>query len=385
MRWACDGVGRKRMGQKRLGQKRLGPKGFAPVMRRRHEAARRPGGQARPALPAQVLVPMPAQVLALLPALILALMLTAGPAAAAVNETAITGPKPPRTLSEFGFFSDLARLRPDPAMVPFAPASPLFSDHAEKARLIYSPAPAPLAANGLLDFPVGSALVKTFHYGARKVETRVLLRRADGWAAYPYLWNDEGTEAVLKLAGKTLDLDTPQGPVRYRVPNMNQCKACHVDAAGRLQPIGPKLRNLNHGDQLARLVAAGVLAEAPQDAPATPDYRDTGQPLTARARAYLDANCGHCHAPGLPADTSGLYLNWEETRPIHLGVNKKPVAAGRGSGGHLVDIAPGEPDRSILIFRMESTDPGIMMPELGRSVPDPEGIALLRAWIAAME
>ena len=39
---------------------------------------------------------------------------------------------------------------------------------------------------------------------------------------------------------------------------------------------------------------------------------------------------------------------------------------------------------SILIARMESTDPGVAMPELGRATVHREGVAMLRRWIAAM-
>ena len=74
-----------------------------------------------------------------------------------------------------------------------------------------------------------------------------------------------------------------------------------------------------------------------------------------------------------------------EDEPVAWGPNKRPVAAGRGSGGLAFDIAPGAPDRSILVYRMEALEPDIMMPELGRTIPHPEGIALIREWIAAME
>ncbi len=306
------------------------------------------------------------------------------PAIADVNDAAILGKKPPKKLSEFGFFTDIAAMTPDAALVSYDLTAPLFSDYADKTRYIYTPSAAPYQTDGVLDFPVGAALIKTFHYGEHRIETRVLLHQEAGWTAFPYLWNEDGTDAVLKIAGKTLDLDTKYGPVTYRVPNFNQCKGCHVDADNAFQPIGPKVRNLNKGDQLAHLVAAGALAEAPNDAPVTPDYMDESVALDLRARAYLDANCAHCHAPGLPADTSGLYLHWEEDRPVHLGVNKHPVAAGRGSGGHLVDIAPGDPDASILHYRMASTDPGVMMPEIGRSIVHQEGLQLIRDWIAGM-
>jgi hypothetical protein len=68
-----------------------------------------------------------------------------------------------------------------------------------------------------------------------------------------------------------------------------------------------------------------------------------------------------------------------------LGVCKSPVAAGKGSGGRMFGIAPGQPDSSILVYRMEANDPGVMMPEIGRAVPHEEGIALVKEWIAGLE
>ena len=43
------------------------------------------------------------------------------------------------------------------------------------------------------------------------------------------------------------------------------------------------------------------------------------------------------------------------------------------------------PDGSILLYRVESTEPGVMMPELGRTLADPAAVELLRAWIAGMD
>ena len=81
------------------------------------------------------------------------------------------------------------------------------------------------------------------------------------------------------------------------------------------------------------------------------------------------------------ASNSGLNLDLEESRPAALGVGKRPVAAGRGSGGLEVAIAPGQPDQSILLHRMKSTEPGVMMPELGRSVVHDEGVARIADYI----
>ena len=63
---------------------------------------------------------------------------------------------------------------------------------------------------------------------------------------------------------------------------------------------------------------------------------------------------------------------------------KAPVATGRGSGGLQYDIVPGQPDASILVYRMISTEPEIRMPELGRNLVHDEGVALIREWITAM-
>jgi hypothetical protein len=106
--------------------------------------------------------------------------------------------------------------------------------------------------------------------------------------------------------------------------------------------------------------------------------------LPDRARAYLDVNCGHCHNPHGFAGNSGLYLDLEQTDMSAVGVGKRPVAAGRASGGLEFSIVPGDPDHSIIVHRMASTEPGVMMPQLGRSLVHAEGLALVRAYVAAM-
>jgi len=129
-----------------------------------------------------------------------------------------------------------------------------------------------------------------------------------------------------------------------------------------------------------------MLADAPSPAaaPRTPPLAETASAIALRARGYLDVNCAHCHRPGGAADTSGLDLRWGQAEPVRYGVEKRPVAAGRASADLQFDIAPGAPDASILVHRLESTDPGTMMPELGRSLVDREGLAVVRQWIAEM-
>jgi uncharacterized repeat protein (TIGR03806 family) len=305
--------------------------------------------------------------------------LLASAAPPGVEDALITGDALPPKLSDFRFFIDG---KPNARVHPYTLNTPLFSDYAEKQRFIYVPAgkTARFTGEGLIDFPVGSALIKTFGYPGHVLETRVLLRRASGWVALPYVWS--GDDAVLKRGGTRIGVSVQGQPISYAVPNQNQCKECH-QSAGTLQPIGPKARNLSQ-PLLASLVRSGVLDRAPAG-PKLPRWDDERAPVEARARAYLDVNCGHCHSRAGMASNSGLYLTWEEADPVARGVGKRPVAAGRGSGGLDVAIAPGEPDKSILLYRMASTEPGVAMPELGRSLVHKEGVALVRDYIAGIK
>ncbi|CAN5649279.1 hypothetical protein BH09BAC4_BH09BAC4_49180 [soil metagenome] len=322
----------------------------------------------------------------------------------------------PEKLSDYGFFSGkLADQQPAAGVVPYALNTPLFSDYAEKLRFVKLPAGKAVAYNdsAVLNFPVGTTLIKTFYFpndfrdttkGRRLMETRLLVHQPEGWKAFDYVWNDEQTDALLEVAGdtKTVRYVDAQGQTRqhaYSIPNLNQCKGCH-NRNEVMTPIGPSVRQLN-GDlaygrsgvnarenQLTYWHRSGMLTGLPalENCPKTPVWNkpETGS-LNDRARAWLDINCAHCHNPKGPAMTSGLNLSVSETDPTALGILKTPVAAGRGSGGHPFDIVPGKPDESILIYRLNSTDPGEMMPELGRKTIQTESLELLRAWIKEMK
>ena len=311
-------------------------------------------------------------------------------------------------LSEYGFFNgQLKELQPGRDVYPYDLNTPLFSNYAAKQRFIKLPAGTKIQYrdSAVFDFPTGTILIKNFYYpkdfrkpekGRTILETRLLVHETGGWQAYPYIWNDEQTEAFYDPAGETREvryvnesgkkITTP-----YAIPNKNQCKGCHL-RNDELVPVGPSARQLNkmiaisgsEVHQLRNWKEAGILEGLPPHSalPAGVVWDDpsTGS-LNARARAYLDANCAHCHSRTGPANTSGLYLDAYETDPLHLGVNKSPVAAGRGSGDLRFDIVPGAPNQSILFFRMQTNDPSIAMPEIGREQVHREGLALIEEWI----
>lgn len=320
---------------------------------------------------------------------------------APVAADVIMGDTLPQSLSEFRFFTDGIGQTPNRRVFGYDLNTPLFSDYAVKNRFVYVPEgqTAGYTETGVLDFPVGSALIKSFGYPAdfrnpdspvRWIETRVLLRRESGWVALPYIWNEDGSDAVLARAGRRLpaswiDAQGERQEISYRVPNQNQCKTCHA-RDGEIALIGPSARNLNNGQRLAQWVDWSILDHAPDDAPRVPRWNDESDAtLGERARAYLDVNCAHCHNGSGSASNSGLFLTYEQNNPVTRGILKRPVAAGRGSGGLEFDIEPGHPERSILLFRMQASDPGIAMPELGRELLHEEGIALIRRYIATMD
>ena len=328
------------------------------------------------------------------------------------------------------------KLQLNDGVVPYDLNTPLFTDYAHKLRTIWMPGGVSARYNptDTLDFPVGTVISKTFYYPraadgrfgdvvrtadysrdfagqsldmarVHLIETRILVHRRDGWAAMPYVWNQAQTEATLARTGAVLPLtlvDTHAlagRPARedfnYVVPDESQCASCHAQdwIDRKIHPIGPKARHINKDyayadgaqNQLEHLVRVGYLDGLPSlgQVPRDVNWADPGAPLDARARAYLDINCGHCHNPHGAANTTGLSLTWD-TPPNHrLGICKPPTAAGQGTGDHFFDLVPGRPDDSIIPYRLASTEPGTMMPEIGRSTVHREGLALIRAWIAA--
>ena len=305
-------------------------------------------------------------------------------------------------LSEYGFFeTPLKALIPQANVFPYEMNTPLFTDYALKKRFIYIPKGkvAKYVDKEVLDFPIGSVLIKNFYYddqqlsnqNERIIETRLLIHEEAGWKALPYIWNEEQSDAILEITGGEQEVSlADQGTFSYSIPNMAQCKSCH-ELNGNIAPIGPTARQLNKEvqgkNQLLKLYEAQVLEGLPDinNVPKLAVWNDdNSSPLNKRARAYLEINCGHCHRPGGPGKNSGLDLTIYSPSDHSLGIFKGPVAAGAGSGGLKFDIVPGNPDASILAYRMESMDPGVMMPELGRKLIHTEGIALIKQWIKSM-
>jgi len=311
-------------------------------------------------------------------------------------------------LSEYLFFKgEMANLSPNENVYPYALNTPLFSDYAYKKRFVYLPEGSQMNydENEVFAYDKGAILIKNFYFpkdfrddkGAKKiVETRLLIHESTGWKALNYIWDEDQKDAQLNYIGKQttvswIHTDGSKITKVYNVPNNNQCKNCHIKGKD-ITPIGPTAAQLNRKyaalsttmNQLSYFNKTNRLNNFPEhsDLPkfAVWDDKESGS-LEARAKAYLDINCAHCHNPHGSAKNSGLDLRLSQIDLRKQGVFKPPIAAGKGSGDLQYSIVPGNPEESILLYRMKSEDPGIMMPEIGRSIVHQEGVALIEEYI----
>ena len=218
----------------------------------------------------------------------------------------------------------------------------------------------------------------------------------DGWDFAKYVWNDEQTEATFTDSGSFIDIDwiddegNPKS-VNYRIPSRNECFSCH-NKFGTPVPIGPKPQNLNKDysysdgtlNQLDKWVDVGYLENnVPSNIDTTVDWEDESLPLELRVRSYLDINCAHCHSEE----------SYCEYRPMRFAFNENDDDINKGvcvtpdtqipPNTHIV--AKGRIDRSILFFRLSSTEEQYRMPLLGRTLQHVEGVRLIEEWINTLD
>ena len=326
------------------------------------------------------------------------------------------------TLSEYHFFiGDLKKQIPSLNVLPFAPASALFSDYAHKKRFVWMPIGSKATYNGddkVLELPVGASLVKTFYYDnvqpsntTRIIETRVLIRKTTGWIFADYVWNAAQTEAYLDLNGSFTnvawkDENNVIKSTNYRIPADSQCIICHkqkqtVDGTEvtKFIPIGIKPQNLNWNynytsgskNQLEKWVEKGYLENNfsyPTVNNTTVDYSDTSKSLEFRARSYVDANCSHCHQVDRHCDYRPMRFDFKDTGSsdglINMGacVNTSDLQDFPQELDKIV--TPGNINKSMMYYRLNTTNEMYRMPLHGRTIIHDEGIELIEQWINSL-
>lgn len=324
-------------------------------------------------------------------------------AVAVADLTQVPYPK----LSDYKFFAgDMKNQNPSLGVLPFKPASALFTDYALKKRFVWMPDGTTATYNGdenNLELPVGAVLIKNFYYNnvqpsntTRIIETRLMIRKNEGWIFAEYVWNDEQTEAFLDMNGSFTNITwqnengVSKTVSQYRIPSSAECLICHKKEINPI-PIGIKPQNLNTvynyqtgiQNQLAKWIEMGYLSNnLPNTIASTVDYTDTSKSLELRVRSYLDINCAHCHSEMGHCNYRDVRFDFVDTTvPANLGICVPPVQPVDGATSV---VEPGNSGRSALLYRVNTNESNLMMPLVGRSVIHEEGVQLIQDWINSL-
>ncbi|HEY7310707.1 MAG TPA: PQQ-dependent sugar dehydrogenase [Gemmataceae bacterium] len=281
----------------------------------------------------------------------------------------------------------------------------------------------------------------------RWIETRFLTNQQGEWFGYSYQWNDEQTDGTL-VESKGLDRDfsirvkpTADNPAGVRkqtwhYPSRTECMVCHSRAANYVLGLTEvqmnkvhdysgvrdnQLRVLEHlgvlrvnwmedtknalrrefeaeglsekriNERLDRMTAtrlqrgpvvSPLLTFRPEKYRRLSDPYDPKQDVALRARSYLHANCAQCH---VEAGGGNAQMELEFTTKLDKMrvVDIKPVHDTFGLSDARL-IAPGHPERSVLLRRLSHRDKG-HMPPLATSVVDDEAVRVMREWIEKLK
>lgn len=310
---------------------------------------------------------------------------------------------PPPSLRETGLYADWAAKTVGPRKLRFSPQYPLWTDGAIKTRWMELPEGTFIDASDpdVWQFPVGTRFWKEFTF-SRRAETRFIERTAQGWQYATYAWNDDESEAVLAPERGIPRSVLIRDDVRHGIPSRSDCKSCHEGGPSRIlgfstlqlsadrDPNAPHAEPLPPGAVTLRmLIARGLLRGLPAHLSDGAPRIDAESPTARAALGYLHGNCGYCHS--LSGELASLKFSLQY--PLAAPPSAHPPALAT-TLGHVSKYVPsswdapgdrmvaGQPDRSVLAFRIASRNPVVQMPPLGSRVVDDEALALVRRWIA---
>ena len=311
-------------------------------------------------------------------------------------------PALPTHLAGTGLFSTDGRGSVAKGNRPFSPQYPLWTDGATKRRWIQLPEGTSIDGSNprQWEFPVGTRLWKEFSFAGRPVETRFLWKASEaGWLAGSYVWNKEGTDAVLAESDGVIGAAEIAPGRQHNIPSRGDCAACHGEARrplgfNPLQLSDDRDPNAIHGEPLAAdmvtlrtLFDEGRLKGADPSLRRIPPRVAAANPRTRSVLGYMAGNCGACHngdgqiAAQLPSFTYPDVLDGEAVVRQMIGQPSRWQAPGRAEGTLLID--PSSPQSSAVLLRMSSRRPSAQMPPLGTVLQDWEAIERMREWIGS--
>ena len=198
----------------------------------------------------------------------------------------------------------------------------------------------------------------------------------------------------------------PPGGVRtqrWHYPSRAECMVCHTRAANFVLGLSELQLNKEHeypggvrDNQLRTFEHLGLFQPKP-DPNARPgvvrvpspekrrtlvDPYDTSQDVNLRARSWLHANCSICHVEA-GGGNAKMELGFTTAADKMRLINEPPMHDAYGLPDARL-VAPGHPERSVLLSRVGRRGPG-QMPPLSSNRVDGAAVELLRAWIAGMK
>lgn len=302
----------------------------------------------------------------------------------------------PQLLSETDLFESLPNHRLKPGVVPYSVNASAWNDHAVAERYLTVPYEAKIEISGNRgwNLPNGSIVMQTLSLPQgekfQRIETRLLLRQQNEWAGYSYRWNDQQTDArLVSKSGEDIEVMAADGkPVSWRIPSRSECMSCHSRAVNFVLGLSiPQMNRLHRygeveANQLSEWERVGFFEKLPKSRAAVlVDPYDPDQALEARARSYLHVNCSSCHVEAgggnarmeLELNRSLADMQLVSARPQHATFEIRDAML----------VAPGQPERSVLVSRVSRRGAGQMPPLYTRAV-DETAVSLLRDWIAGL-
>lgn len=353
------------------------------------------------------------------------------------NDVSKNQPPFPRKLSETGLYDSTERDILAPGVVPFSVNVPMWEDGLAAVRMIALPestsviwhkdqVPIPgTIFNRVLEFPKDAVLARTVStaFGAgfprRRVETQILHFNGRVWRGYTYRWNSRQTDADLVEADgleSTIHVRDPrsvekwidrphffasraacvrchnpwaQHTLAFNIPQINRSRVFHtgfVDHQLRVfEHIGILKRSSPEdegptpfAEAEAKPLLISQVEAVYRDQPRLSPPFDDSIPLDLRARSYLQANCSHCHRMG-GGGTADIDLRFDFPLDKTKAVGVRPMQGTFGIHDAQI-VAPGDPFRSTLYYRMSKVGKG-RMPHIGSQLVDDRGLRLIYDWI----
>jgi mono/diheme cytochrome c family protein len=322
----------------------------------------------------------------------------------------------PAVLSGTGAYIDTPNRVPATGLIPYVPNTPLWSDAAVKSRYMALPNNGGLMTpdqqiaflpTNTWTFPAGTVFVKNFDLVVnetnssaplRRLETRLLVRDVYG-AVYgvTYKWRPDNSDAdILTTSLNESVLITNATGIRTQIwyyPSPADCLTCHTPVANYV--LGVNTRQLNGNktyaatgnsdNQLRALNRLGLFLPAINEAnipgyPQLTSLTNVIASLEQRSRSYLDANCAQCHQPG------GLGITFDaryDTPLPNQNITNYPAQLTLGFDNACI-VKDKDIWRSMLLFRINDTDPASQMPPIARNLIDTNAVQVLTDWINSL-